>query len=76
MVKNRSTLWYTALIIGWSFDLLYWGKPLGISLGQTPGDILLYPGRSAVSRVGYSFPPGEKTPCHQKPAVDPRDSHL
>lgn len=31
MVKNRSTLWYTALLIGWSFDLLYWGKPLGIS---------------------------------------------
>ena len=31
MVKNKSALWYTALIIGWSFDLLYWGKPLGIS---------------------------------------------
>ena len=31
MVKNRSTLWYTALLVGWGFDLLYWGKTLGIS---------------------------------------------
>ena len=31
MVKNRSTLWYTALIIGWGFDLFYWNKPIGIS---------------------------------------------
>jgi hypothetical protein len=31
MVKNRSTLWYTALVIGWAFDLLYWKKPLGVS---------------------------------------------
>ena len=31
MVKNRSTLWYTALVIGWSFDILYWKKPLGVS---------------------------------------------
>jgi hypothetical protein len=31
MVKNRSTLWYTALIIGWGFDLFYWNKPVGIS---------------------------------------------
>ncbi|MCJ7733079.1 MAG: DUF4173 domain-containing protein [Anaerolineales bacterium] len=31
MVKNRSTLWYSALIVGWAFDILYWKKPLGIS---------------------------------------------
>ncbi len=31
MVKNRSMLWWTALLIGWSFDLLYWGKAPGIS---------------------------------------------
>ncbi len=31
MVKNRSTLWYCALIVGWGFDVLYWKKPLGIS---------------------------------------------
>jgi hypothetical protein len=31
MVKNRSTLWYTALVVGWSFDILYWKKPPGIS---------------------------------------------
>ena len=31
MVKNRSTLWYCALIVGWGFDILYWKKPLGIS---------------------------------------------
>jgi hypothetical protein len=31
MVKNRSTLWYSALIVGWAFDILYWKKPPGIS---------------------------------------------
>ena len=31
MVKNRSTLWYCALIVGWAFDILYWKKPLGVS---------------------------------------------
>jgi hypothetical protein len=31
MVKNRSALWYTALIIGWGFDLFYWNKPIGLS---------------------------------------------
>ena len=31
MVKNRSTLWYAALIVGWAFDILYWKKPPGIS---------------------------------------------
>ena len=31
MVKNRSSLWYCALIVGWGFDVLYWKKPLGIS---------------------------------------------
>ena len=31
MVKNRSALWYCALIVGLSFDILYWKKPLGIS---------------------------------------------
>ncbi|MCJ7715803.1 MAG: DUF4173 domain-containing protein [Anaerolineales bacterium] len=31
MVKNRSTLWYSALIVGWGFDILYWEKPIGIS---------------------------------------------
>jgi len=31
MLKNRSTLWYCALIVGWGFDILYWKKPLGIS---------------------------------------------
>ncbi len=31
MVKNRSTLWYGALIVGWAFDILYWKKPPGIS---------------------------------------------
>ena len=31
MVKNKSTLWYSALVIGWSFDILYWKKPPGIS---------------------------------------------
>ena len=31
MVKNRSTLWYSALIVGWGFDILYWKKPPGIS---------------------------------------------
>jgi hypothetical protein len=31
MVKNRSTLWYCALIVGWGFDVLYWKKPLGVS---------------------------------------------
>ncbi len=31
MLKNRTKLWWAAVIIGWSFDLLYWGKPMGIS---------------------------------------------
>lgn len=31
MVRNRSTLWYCALIVGWGFDILYWKKPLGVS---------------------------------------------
>ena len=31
MLKNRSTLWYCALIVGWGFDVLYWKKPLGVS---------------------------------------------
>lgn len=31
MVKNRSALWYSALLIGWGFDILYWKKPIGIS---------------------------------------------
>ena len=31
MIKNRSSLWYCALIVGWGFDILYWKKPLGIS---------------------------------------------
>lgn len=31
MVKNRSTLWYAALAVGWAFDILYWKKPPGIS---------------------------------------------
>ena len=26
MVKNRSTLWYIALLVGWAFDILYWGR--------------------------------------------------
>jgi hypothetical protein len=31
MVKNRSTLWYLALLVGWTFDILYWDKIPGIS---------------------------------------------
>lgn len=31
MVKNRSTLWYVALLVGWAFDILYWEKVPGIS---------------------------------------------
>ncbi|MEJ2413506.1 MAG: hypothetical protein P8Y34_11030, partial [Anaerolineales bacterium] len=31
MVKNRSTLWVAALVVGWAFDILYWNKPPGIS---------------------------------------------
>ncbi|RLC98282.1 MAG: hypothetical protein DRI65_18410, partial [Chloroflexota bacterium] len=31
MLKNRSTLWSCALIVGWGFDILYWKKPLGVS---------------------------------------------
>lgn len=31
MVKNRSTLWYVALLVGWAFDILYWEKTPGIS---------------------------------------------
>ena len=31
MIKHRSTLWYSALIVGWTFDILYWEKPPGIS---------------------------------------------
>lgn len=31
MVKNRSTLWYIALLVGWAFDILYWEKAPGIS---------------------------------------------
>lgn len=31
MVKHRSTLWYSALLVGWAFDILYWEKPPGIS---------------------------------------------
>jgi len=31
MVKNRSTLWYGALLVGWAFDILYWDKLPGIS---------------------------------------------
>ena len=31
MVKNRSTLWYGALLVGWAFDILYWSKSVGIS---------------------------------------------
>ena len=31
MTKYRSLLWYSALGVGWAFDLLYWKKPLGVS---------------------------------------------
>ncbi len=31
MLKNRSTLWFCALIVGWGFDVLYWKKPIGVS---------------------------------------------
>jgi hypothetical protein len=31
MVKNRSTLWYAALLVGWAFDFLYWKKTAGIA---------------------------------------------
>ena len=31
MTKNRSLLWYSALAVGWAFDILYWKKPLGVS---------------------------------------------
>ena len=31
MVKNRSTLWYGALLVGWAFDFLYWNKTAGIA---------------------------------------------
>ena len=31
MVKNRSTLWYVALLVGWAFDILYWNKTPGVS---------------------------------------------
>lgn len=31
MVKNRSTLWFGALLVGWAFDILYWNKAPGIS---------------------------------------------
>ena len=31
MAKDRSTLWYCALLVGWAFDILYWNKALGVS---------------------------------------------
>lgn len=31
MVKNKSTLWYVALLVGWAFDILYWNKTPGVS---------------------------------------------
>ncbi|RLC99788.1 MAG: hypothetical protein DRI46_08860 [Chloroflexi bacterium] len=31
MIKNRSTLWCGALLVGWAFDILYWSKAPGIS---------------------------------------------
>ncbi len=60
MVKNRSTLWYTALIIGWSFDLLYWGKPLGISFFIQV--VLLLAGLVALSRLEEKSPVNKSLP--------------
>ena len=60
MVKNKSTLWYTALIIGWSFDLLYWGKPLGISFFIQV--VLLLAGLVILSRLEEKSPVTKSLP--------------
>ena len=60
MVKNKSTLWYTALIIGWSFDLLYWGKPLGISFFIQV--VLLLAGLVLLSRLEEKSPVTKSLP--------------
>lgn len=31
MIKNLSRLWIVTILIAWSFDFLFWKKPLGIS---------------------------------------------
>ncbi len=60
MVKNKSTLWYTALIIGWSFDLLYWSKPLGISFFIQV--VLLLAGLVILSRLEEKSPVTKSLP--------------
>ncbi len=32
MQKNPNVLWYSVLLLGWLFDLLFWGQSIGINL--------------------------------------------
>jgi hypothetical protein len=60
MVKNRSTLWYTALVVGWGFDILYWKKPLGVSF--LIHVVLLLAGLIFLSRKEKRPPVGKSLP--------------
>ena len=31
MTKHSNLVWVVALVLGWAFDFLFWGKPLGIN---------------------------------------------
>ena len=31
MIQKTARLWWVALLVGWSFDFLFWGKFPGIS---------------------------------------------
>ena len=60
MVKNRSTLWYSALLVGWAFDILYWEKPIGISFAVHL--LLLLVGLFYLSRKEERPPIGKSLP--------------
>jgi hypothetical protein len=60
MVKNRSTLWYSALLVGWGFDILYWKKPIGISFAVHL--LLLLVGLYYLSRKEERPPIGKSLP--------------
>jgi len=60
MVKNRSTLWYSALLVGWAFDILYWEKPIGISFAVHL--LLLLGGLFYLSRKEERPPIGKSLP--------------
>jgi len=60
MVRNRSTLWYSAMLVGWGFDILYWKKPIGISFAIHL--LLLMVGLYYLSRKEERPPIGKSLP--------------